>query len=197
MPFCEANDIRLYYEVTGNGPNLLLVSGIGGGTWSWFGQIPFFKRHYRIITVDNRGVGQSSMPPGPYRMEQFAADLLGVLDHLEVSETFVLGLSMGGMIGQYLGIHHADRLRSLSLCDTSALMAEEAQPLWQERIEIARSRESDAEHQRILRGVLNLVEACRVETGLQADARRIRRSRERRRLTRREGPVGARDFHHA
>jgi 3-oxoadipate enol-lactonase len=115
MPFCETNDIRLYYEVTGDGPYLLLVSGIGGGTWSWFGQVPFFERRYRVITVDNRGVGQSSMPPPPYRMDQFAGDLLGLLDHLQVSETFVMGLSMGGMIAQELALLAGSRIRALVL----------------------------------------------------------------------------------
>ena len=112
MPFYETNDVRLYYEVAGDGPYLLLISGLGGGTWSWFGQVPYFERHYRTITVDNRGAGQSSAPPGPYRMDQFAADLLGLLDHLEATETFVMGLSMGGMMAQELALLAGNRVRA-------------------------------------------------------------------------------------
>lgn len=115
MPYCETNNIRLYYEVAGDGPDLLLISGLGGGTWSWFGQTPFFSKSFRVISVDNRGVGQSSMPPGPYRMDQFAVDLLGVLDHLRVSTTYVMGLSMGGMIAQELALVAEDRIRALVL----------------------------------------------------------------------------------
>lgn len=115
MPYCETNDVQLYYELAGSGPDLLLISGLGGGTWSWFGQVPFFAKYYRIISVDNRGVGRSSMPPGPYRIDQFANDLLGVLDHLQVSRSYVLGLSMGGMIAQELVLLAEDRIRALVL----------------------------------------------------------------------------------
>jgi len=115
MPTCETNDVRLYYEVAGTGPDLLLVSGLGGGTWSWFGQVPFFAEHFRVTSVDNRGVGRSDMPPGPYRVDQFAKDLLGVLDHLQISQTCVMGLSMGGMIAQELALLAPDRVRALVL----------------------------------------------------------------------------------
>jgi 3-oxoadipate enol-lactonase len=115
MPYCESNNIRLYHQLAGDGPNLLLVSGLGGGTWSWFGQVPYFARHYRVITADNRGAGRSGMPPGPYRIDQFAVDLLGLLDHLQVARTFVLGLSMGGMIAQELALMAGDRIDALVL----------------------------------------------------------------------------------
>jgi 3-oxoadipate enol-lactonase len=115
MPYCESNAIQLYYQLAGDGPNLLLVSGLGGGTWSWFGQVPYFARHYRVIAVDNRGAGRSGMPPGPYRIDQFAADLLGLLDHLQIARTFVLGLSMGGMIAQELALLAGDRIDALVL----------------------------------------------------------------------------------
>jgi 3-oxoadipate enol-lactonase len=115
MPYCETNDVQLYYELAGSGPDLLLISGLSGGTWSWFGQVPFFAKHYRVIAVDNRGAGQSGMPPGPYRVDQFAEDLLGVLDHLQVSQTYVMGLSMGGMIAQELALLAQDRVRALVL----------------------------------------------------------------------------------
>ena len=96
MPTCTCETIDLYYEVHGEGTPLLLISGLGGGSWSWYGQVPYFSQYYRTIVFDNRGAGRSSMPPGPYTMDQLARDALCLLDRLEVEKAFVLGLSMGG-----------------------------------------------------------------------------------------------------
>ncbi len=118
MSFTVANDIRLYYETVGDGPPLLLISGLNGGTWSWYDQAPRFARHYRTITFDNRGGGRSGQPPGPYTTEQLAADALGLLDHLEVATALVLGISLGGMIAQELALAAPSRVRALVLAAT-------------------------------------------------------------------------------
>lgn len=115
MPICKCEAITLYYEIQGEGPPLLLIAGLGGGTWSWYGQTPYFKDFYRTIAFDNRGAGRSSIPQGPYRMEEFAEDALCLLDHLAVERAFVLGLSMGGMIAQELALLAPDRVRALFL----------------------------------------------------------------------------------
>jgi len=115
MPCCSCEDIALYYEVQGEGPPLLFISGLGGGAWTWYGQTPYFKESYRTIIFDNRGAGRSGSPPGPYRMEQFARDALCLLDLLEVKETFVAGISMGGMIAQELALLAPERVRALVL----------------------------------------------------------------------------------
>jgi 3-oxoadipate enol-lactonase len=94
---CEGG-VSLHFEQEGNGFPLLLISGLSGGCWSWYGQVPYFARHYRTLTFDNRGAGRSSIPQGPYAMRQFAADALCLLDHLGIERTLVMGLSMGGMI---------------------------------------------------------------------------------------------------
>ncbi len=119
MPFCPCeNDEPIYYETTGEGPPLLLISGLGGGTWTWSGLIPDFAEHYRVITFDNRGAGKSAAPPGPYDVKGFAADALCILKHLGVERTFVLGLSMGGMIAQELALLDGRRVRALVLACT-------------------------------------------------------------------------------
>jgi 3-oxoadipate enol-lactonase len=118
MPYCQTRDVRLYYETHGRGPELLFISGLNGGTWSWYAQTPFFKEHYRTITLDNRGAGRSDMPPGPYRMEQFAADALCLLDYLQVDRALVVGASMGGMIAQALTLAAPARLAALVLVCT-------------------------------------------------------------------------------
>ncbi len=115
MGYCSCGDVGIYWEESGTGPNLLLVSGLGGGTWSWYGQVPFFQQFYRTITFDNRGAGRSGMPQGPYSVRQFAEDSLRLLDCLGVEEVFVLGLSMGGMIAQELVLMAPRRVRALLL----------------------------------------------------------------------------------
>lgn len=115
MPICSNRHIDIYYEIHGQGPPLLLISGLGGGTWSWYGQVPYFEKFYTTIIFDNRGAGKSSMPPGPYTMSQLAEDALRLLDHLQVSQTFVLGISMGGMIAQELALLAPARIRALGL----------------------------------------------------------------------------------
>mgnify|MGYP001245523744 CR=1 FL=1 len=115
MPYCLCGNITIYYEVHGEGPPLLLISGLGGGTWSWYGQVPYFEEGYRTIIFDNRGAGKSDMPEGPYRMEEFARDALCVLDRLEVERAFVVGVSMGGMIAQELALTAPERIRALVL----------------------------------------------------------------------------------
>lgn len=115
MPYCTSGGISLYYQVQGQGTPLLLLSGLGGGVWSWFGQIPFFQAHYQTIAFDNRGAGRSDIPPPPYAIHEFARDALGLLDHLQVEQAFVLGLSMGGMIAQELILTAPHRVRALVL----------------------------------------------------------------------------------
>lgn len=115
MPIYTSPLTRLYYETTGQGRHLLLISGLGGGSWSWYGQVPFFKLHYRVITFDNRGAGRSGMPPGPYRMQEMAEDALQLLDHLQIPRACVLSLSMGGMIALELAYLAPDRICALLL----------------------------------------------------------------------------------
>ena len=115
MPSCTCGNVTIHYEVHGEGPPLLLISGLGGGTWSWYGQVPYFREGYRTIVFDNRGAGKSDMPEGPYRMEEFARDALCVLDRLEVERAFVVGVSMGGMIAQELALTAPERVRALVL----------------------------------------------------------------------------------
>jgi pimeloyl-ACP methyl ester carboxylesterase len=115
MPYCTSGGISLYYQVHGQGAPLLLLSGLGGGVWSWFGQIPFFQARYQTIAFDNRGAGRSHIPPPPYAIHEFARDALRLLDHLQVEQAFVLGLSMGGMIAQELTLTAPHRVRALVL----------------------------------------------------------------------------------
>lgn len=118
MPIAPCNDVDIYYEIHGSGFPVLFISGLGAGTWAWEPQVPFFSRRYQMITFDNRGVGQSSKPPGPYGIEQMALDTVRLLHLVNVEETFVVGLSMGGMIAQELALILPHRVRGLVLAAT-------------------------------------------------------------------------------
>jgi len=115
MPLCKCQEIDIYYETSGDGQPLMLISGLSGGSWSWYEQVPFFKNHFRTITFDNRGAGRSSMPAGPYSIKQLAEDALSLLNHLAADKSFILGLSMGGMIAQELVLLAPHRIQAVVL----------------------------------------------------------------------------------
>ncbi len=120
MPFINIGDIDLYYEVHGEGFPLLFISGLSGSTWTWEGQIPFFKEHYRCIVFDNRGAGLSGKPLGPYTMAKMAEDALRLLDRLLIEKALIFSLSMGGMIALELARIASRRLGAMLLGCTHA-----------------------------------------------------------------------------
>ncbi|HLY39370.1 MAG TPA: alpha/beta fold hydrolase, partial [Candidatus Binatia bacterium] len=92
-----------------------LVMGLAADSTAWMFQVPDFARHYRTIVFDNRGVGRSSKPSGPYTIHQMADDAASLLDALDVARAHVVGVSMGGMIAQELALRHPQRVRGLVL----------------------------------------------------------------------------------
>lgn len=122
MPTALATDgTELYYETWGrpDGDPLLLVMGLGADRRAWVAQRFACGRHYRCIAFDNRGVGNSAKPAGPYSLEQMARDAVSVLDAEGVESAHVLGASMGGVIAQILAARHRERVRSLVLSCTA------------------------------------------------------------------------------
>jgi pimeloyl-ACP methyl ester carboxylesterase len=119
MPIAPANSIDLYYEIHGEGPNLVLIEGLGYHTWMWYRQVPAFAPRFRTLIYDNRGVGRSDKPPGPYTHEQNADDLAGLLDHLGWERAHILGVSMGGFIAQELALKYPRRVDKLVLAATA------------------------------------------------------------------------------
>ena len=115
MGTVKVASIDVYYEEHGSGDPLLLIMGLAADSVAWMFQVPDFAKRYRTITFDNRGVGRSSKPAGPYTIHQMADDAAGLLDALRIPRAHVLGVSMGGMIAQELALRHPEKVRGLVL----------------------------------------------------------------------------------
>ena len=122
MPKLRTLDgVTLHYERYGDaGHPLLLVMGLGATLDFWEFQTPAFARAHRVCVFDNRGVGRSDKPAGPYTVRALAADAACVLDACGFERAHVVGLSMGGMIAQELAIAHPQRVGKLVLAATYA-----------------------------------------------------------------------------
>ena len=119
MPYARANGAKLYYEEHGAGEPLLLIMGLGGAHTGWMFQVPAFRRHYRVITYDSRGLGLSTDDGAPYTVRTLADDAVALLDHLGIERSHVLGLSLGGMVAQEMAITYPDRVHKLVLVATT------------------------------------------------------------------------------
>jgi pimeloyl-ACP methyl ester carboxylesterase len=112
-------DVRLACEARGDGPPLLLIMGLGYGRWGWEPVIEPLAQEFRVISFDNRGIGESDTPPGPYTVRQLAADAASVLDAVEFERAHVVGTSLGGMVAQELAITQPERVERLVLACTT------------------------------------------------------------------------------
>lgn len=115
MPYTTSNGTRIFWDQSNVGDPLLLIMGLGYTHEMWHRTRPLLSQHYRTIAFDNRGVGKSDVPTGPYSIAQMADDAAAVLDAAQVDRAHVLGLSMGGMIAQEFALAYPNRVRSLIL----------------------------------------------------------------------------------
>lgn len=120
MPFTINQGTKIYWDEEGNGDPLLLIMGLGYPSIAWYRTRPVLAREFRTIAFDNRGVGRSEMPPGPYPIPLMASDAAAVLDAAGVESAHIFGISMGGMIAQEFALQYPKRVRSLVLGCTAA-----------------------------------------------------------------------------
>jgi 3-oxoadipate enol-lactonase len=122
MPFVRLNDVNLHYRSDGDPahPCVVLSNSLGTDLSMWDAQAPELSRHFHVLRYDTRGHGQSERGAAPLTLETLGRDVVGLLDALAIPRAYFCGISMGGMIGQWLGIHVPQRLGKLVLANTAA-----------------------------------------------------------------------------
>ncbi len=140
------NGIEMSYELSGerDAPVVVLSHSLGSSTVMWKPQIEQLEREYQVLRYDTRGHGGSEAPDGAYDLDLLGDDAVALLDALEIDRVHWVGLSMGGMIGQSIALRHPQRLLTLALCDTMAVVPDAMQGLWLERIDTARESGMEA-----------------------------------------------------
>ena len=140
MPTIQSNGCPIHVEVEGpeNKPVLMLSNSLGTDLHMWDPQAAALTQHFRLVRYDRRGHGQSGVPKGPYSMEMLGRDVLAVLDALKIEKTNWCGLSMGGMVGMWLGANAPQRIDRLILSNTSAYFADKE--IWNGRIKTVREK---------------------------------------------------------
>ncbi len=135
MPTVKLADCELNYRLEGpvDAPLLLLSNSLGTTLEMWDAQVTAFSEHFRVLRYDTRGHGGSSVTPGPYSIDQLGRDALALVDSLGIDRFAFCGLSMGGLIGQWLGINAGERLTRLVICNTGAKIGTDE--TWNERID--------------------------------------------------------------
>jgi 3-oxoadipate enol-lactonase len=114
--------VRIAYRLDGDQdkPVLLLSNSIATDLHMWDGQVPALLEHFRVLRYDGRGHGESGVPAGPYSLDRLGRDAVELLDQLGLQRVHVLGLSLGGIVAQWLGIHVPERVDRLVLSNTAA-----------------------------------------------------------------------------
>lgn len=111
--------VHIAWERQGTGPPLLLIHGLGYARWGWEPVLPGLTDEFDVILFDNRGIGESDSPPGPYTVADMAADAIRVLDEAGVERAHVLGTSLGGMVAQEVALSYPDRVDHVVLACTT------------------------------------------------------------------------------
>jgi 3-oxoadipate enol-lactonase len=122
MPLTELQDVHIHYEWDGpeHAPVLVFCNSLGTNLRMWDPQIADFSKHLRVLRYDTRGFGASTVTPGPYSIAQLSWDLVHLLDALALDRVHFCGLSMGGMVGMFLGGNAPKRFHNIVLCNTAA-----------------------------------------------------------------------------
>jgi 3-oxoadipate enol-lactonase len=138
MPVIQADGCGIHVEIDGpeRAPVLMLSNSLGTTLHMWDDQVQPFRQHFRVVRYDRRGHGKSGVPKGPYTMERLGRDALAVMDGLGLKKVHWCGLSMGGMVGQWLGANAPERIERLILSNTSSYFTDKG--MWHDRIKTVR-----------------------------------------------------------
>ncbi len=134
MPYRTVNGIKIYYEERGQGHPLMLINGLAFPMDLWFAQMEALSRDFRVIALDNRGIGRSDMPDEDYSIAMMASDAAGLLRSLGIDKSHIAGLSMGGYISQEIALSYPEMVDKLILVATSMggfRAGELGKPFWQ------------------------------------------------------------------
>ncbi|CAM4306858.1 3-oxoadipate enol-lactonase [Palleronia rufa] len=139
MPVAHLNGIHLHYRDEGprDGPAVVFSNSLGTDLHLWDSLLPHLRAGLRIVRYDTRGHGLSDAPPPPYAMGALVTDLERLCDHLDLRDTVLVGISLGGMTAQALAVKRLDLVRGLVLSNTGAKIGTPA--LWDDRIESVRT----------------------------------------------------------
>ncbi|APP86413.1 3-oxoadipate enol-lactonase [Xanthomonas hortorum pv. vitians] len=139
MAYLQLPTHRLHYRLDGTEgrPWLTFCNSLGTDLQMWDTQIAAFAPHYRILRYDRRGHGDSDTPPGPYSVADLGQDVLALWDALQIDQSDFCGVSIGGLTGQWLGLHAPQRLRRLVVCATAQKIG--SSESWNARIAQVRS----------------------------------------------------------
>ncbi len=119
MAKAQVKGIEMAYNIDGEGEPVLLIGGFTMVKESWELQVVELAKRFRVITFDNRGVGETTVPTEPFTIDEMAADTVGLMDALSIDSAHIFGVSMGGLIAQVLALDHPDRVGKVALgCTT-------------------------------------------------------------------------------
>ena len=139
MSEVQVGQVKLIYEVRGNGPPVVNINGTGAAAAQWWqlglGQ-KLLDAGYQVITFDNRGIPPSDVPPPPYDVSQMAQDAIGLLEHLECGRYTLIGASLGGFITQIVALQRPDLIQSAVFLIGCGNIAAFSRPIFRSMVEL-------------------------------------------------------------
>lgn len=139
MALLELSTHQLHYRVDGDaGPWVVFCNSLGTDLHMWDAQVEALSTRFRVLRYDRRGHGQSTAAPGPYTLADLGGDVLALMDALEIERAHFCGLSIGGLVGQWLGIHAPERIERLVVCATAVKIG--TAESWNQRIALVQGR---------------------------------------------------------
>ncbi|ATN37236.1 hypothetical protein ACO34A_26070 (plasmid) [Rhizobium sp. ACO-34A] len=146
MPFATVDGSQFYYEITGNGPPLILVTGLAGVASYWDSNLSGLSKHFTVIRYDHRGTGRSVRSEGAYSIELLTQDLVGLMDKLGIASASLIGHSTGGAVGQVIAATHPDRIERMVLYGSWSTLCQQMRICMEMRLDLLNAYGVEAYH---------------------------------------------------